>query len=405
MGMTLRAPPSSGGLYRTIDAQSNGISSANSASENATALQDLMDDNTEDGATIWFSEPIACNPITVRSNIHLRGNNVASFKGSRPAGGGAVSSSAQPSGAAFLITSTSAPFCLMENNTSIEGFVFYYPSQNYAATTIAGTTSYPVTIKFSPSGTVPTTRGLCVSLRRLCFVGASACIEALGTAIATDSCISDVELDLLYGYPLGGSFIKLAYVADIPRITRCHVNPTAGYLFLPWASGSTFGCPVTDALILDCCLNGAAAFSLNHCDDFMMSQCFNFGTQIGFNFLGCYGSMVDCGADTVMIGAYVTGVEAYKAITITNFFPIPHANVSSSGNRHAIVFAGPASMLKVQGCHGITNLATAAFITVSGSGVQRLMVTDTSATGVGSWSTGINQVNGSAVVTGTVAVY
>jgi len=163
------------------------------------------------------------DPFTLKSNIFLQGNNRAAYKGSTPNGGASPSLSATPSGAAFLVTNTSTALIKMQSNTGIDGFIFHYPSQVYTATTIAGTTTYPATIT-KDSGAIEG-----ISLTNLCFVGATTCMSFIGDST---NFMADMKIDTCYGYPLGGSFLRIDFALDIPRITRCHVNPGVGFQYL-----------------------------------------------------------------------------------------------------------------------------------------------------------------------------
>lgn len=386
-------------LYQIIDAHTNGIQPGNTASQNATALQTIINANTGNGATIWFSEPVPMDPITLKSNVYLQGNNVAAFKGSTPNGGGSVGGSAKPSGAAFLITNTSTAFCTMQSNTGVSGFVCYYPSQVYTAATVAATTTYPATF-LRASGNIEG-----IKLNRICFVGASKCISFLGTSTASDF-VADLDFDLLYAYPMGGTFMELAYVADIARINRCHVNPGVGFQFLGDLNAQSWASPLKMALVADVEINGADAFSLSVADDFMMTQCFAYGSNAAFHFTDSYGRASDCAADTVQVGFWVTGVTANKSVAISNATIIPVGGTTQA-NRIGILFDGTATMLKIHACHTFTSVASNCALKVSGTGVQRIIIDDYSQTtsGGGAWTTGTSNTNGSSSVTSTVNTY
>lgn len=358
-------------ITRRIDVRMGGVLNANSAATNATNLQTLINNNTNNGAFLHFAEPIACNPITLKSNVHLRGNNMAAFKGSTPYGGGAAGPSANPAGAAFLITSTSTVFCAMQSNTSVEGFVIYYPSQSYTATTIGGTTTYPVTFQRA-SGIVEG-----IGLRRLCIVGATACISFLGTNITTDF-VADLDIDQVYGYPLGGKFIDLAYCTDIPRINRCHINPGVGFQFLGQNASGLTACPITTALVNDVVANGADGFALGiRCDEAMLSQCFAYGSKTAFHFTDAYVTLLNGAADVCGTGVLATATAASapdKRVTLIGFS-----------------FTGPGSQTPVaSGGASAETLILSAGSYYSGS---------TSVAG------GVNNANGSCTVVGTLTSY
>jgi hypothetical protein len=377
----------------------NGVLRTNSAATNATNLQALIDANTTLGAVLWFAEPVPMDPFTLKSNVNLLGSNLAAFKGATPYGGGAVGVNSNPAGAAFLITNTSTALCTMQSNTSVEGFVCHYPNQVFTAATVAATTTYPATF-IRASGKIEG-----IGLRRICFVGATKCVSFLGTDTSTDY-VADLDFDQLYGYPMGGTFIEAAFVADIVRINRCHVNPGAGFQFLGDLNSAGWDAPVKKALVADMEINGAAAFILNVADDFMLAQDFVYGGSAAFHLTDSYGRMSDCAADTVQIGVWVTGSSAYKSIAISNFTGIPVGTVTTA-SRRSVLFDGAGSLVKIIGMHSFTNVAAQASVQVAGSGAQRVDLTDVTQTtfGGGSWANGLQQVNGSAVITGTVTSY
>jgi hypothetical protein len=334
----------------------------------------------------------------------LQGNNRAAFKGPTPFGGGAPGLTQKPAGAAFLVTNTVSPLCGMQTNTGVDGFVIHYPNQNFNATTIARTTTYPAAFKLVGGGVQS------ISLSRLCFVGATACMD-LRTADRATNFNADISVDLCYGFPLGGYFLAVGNSTDVARLTRCHVNPNAGWKFLgdhgegqPW--------PYKLALAGrngDVAVNGGDCYYITTTDDFMMSQCFAFDVNTAFHINDSYGRMSDCSADTVVVGVHVTdGGSGFKFLDLTNFVGVPSAASGSlpASRRKSILFDGNGtSTLTVSAMHSYTNVDSEASIEVAGTGAKQVDVSQCTQTlyeRSGSWVTTVNQINRSAVITGSV---
>ena len=386
-----------------IDARRGGVSRTGTAAANATALQAMIDGMDETGGAIAVREPYPCNPITLRKNVSLFGCDGPRFQGPYPYGGGAAASDSKPAGGGFVITSTSAPFILLEGMNTVKDLTFFYPSQNYAATTVAGTTSYPATIA---NGQAVTWN---VSIAGCLFVGATTCMDFNHVTMTEGA---NFNIDECYGYTLGGYFLRLATVLDIPRVTRCHVNPGAGSRFMVCPNTNV---PFPYALIDDVITNGQPMFHLTACDEFMASQCFVFGGKTGFYATTSYGCFTNCQADMVTTGIDVSPGAAHKAILVNGFTAIPSAGPTTSA-RDAVKFSGAGGILKIVNLHAFigTNAAVGSssspgasansLVKVHGSGAQRLdLFSGTKVANSGTWTAHVDQVNGSATVNQTAS--
>lgn len=384
---TINATGGASGPY--LMARDNGIASGNSASANKAALQALIDANTVVGATIYFTDPVPmAGGINMKSNIKFEGNNFTAFKGSLPVGNATPAQGTTPSGAAFLITDTVNVFITCHENTAIDGIIFYYPSQAYTTTTPgASLIVYPITIQ-KATGTVRS-----CSFTRLTFVGNTQCFQF------TSDDNSDLVFDLIYAYPLGGRFLQLTNCLDIPRITRCHINPGVGWAFL--------GFPVTTNIIDYVAASGAPTFDINATDEFMMAEDFVFGVNTGWRIQNSYGTLVNCNADMVETGVYMTLTSDYKYVALTSFSCI--LGGGTRANRNAVVFDGTGGKLFASSFQGDvgTNGAVpsssvpgaSSLIKVSGSGTQRVsLIGVRSVSTAGSFDNFINQVNGASIV-------
>lgn len=276
-----------------IDASRHGVSASNSAAENKAALQALIDTLTAgNGGTILLTEPIEITSgILLKVGVKLKGNNDSAFKGSTPVGGGIRTSGATPSGAVMMIRDSVNSAVSMYSNTSVEGICFYYPDQDYATTNPATIVAYPPTIQ-SVDGAQS------MSVRRCTFIGETMAMYFIGTGLG------DLEIDLCYGYSLSGRFICINNCFDIPRITRCHVNPGVGINFTPPVNGG--GLPFSLQIVDYVATNpGVGAYWITNTDEFMISQCFVFGVETGLIIGSSYGTAVQCQFDMVHTGVNV----------------------------------------------------------------------------------------------------
>ncbi len=283
-------------------------------------------------------------------------------------------------------------FITVQSNTSIDAIIFFYPSQAYSTTTPASSLiAYPVTIKKAASAPIWD-----LSFTRLCFVGNTWCFDFYTTSDATNYC-ADITMDQNYAYPMGGCFLKMQYCLDIPRITRNHVNPGAGDLFLGHL-------PVTNEIINYIAANGAPTFEFEKVDELMVSQCFAYGVKTAFFLNDCYGTLVNCNADDAETGAHITITTDFKYVSLISFSTILSGGALASG-RNGVVFDGTGGKLFCADLHGITSTPNAdpaganSLLKVSGSGTQRVSLYGARTVSYdGSWAKFIEQTNASAII-------
>jgi hypothetical protein len=226
--------------------------------------------------------------------------------------------------------------------------------------------------------------------------------------------VADIECDLLYGYPLHGRFMEIVNCNDIPRITRCHVNPGAGFQFLGDANGLV-NCPIKAGLIDAVVTNGPETFYIDNADEFMMSKCFVFGVKTGFYVNNSYGTMVNCNADEVETGVnYINSSAAYKQLSLIGFNCIPSAGPTPSA-RNAIKYSGGKGLMRVVGGNAYLGSSTTAVPSSSNADANAFIkITNGTADLVGcfriltsglggTWTTDID--NSGGTVTGTVGTY
>lgn len=389
--------------FPDIDVRSCGVLRSNTAARNKTNLQKAMDRYTGKGANLHFAEYIYLDPVDVRTNINLMGNNVSAYKGSGSYGSVTPAPGVNPAGAAFLNNDVTSPLLTMHTNTSIEGFVLYKPDQNYNATTIAATTAYPPTIKSVDSAGVNVVG---VSCRRLAFVGDTSSMEFIQST--TGTFLGDLDISQCYGYSLGGPFLSMNYVADIPRINRCHVNPTCGLAFL--GDNDTWGSPYKQALKNDIVANSIwPAFFLVAVDDIMVDQCFVFGQNIGFQFQDTYGVAMNSSIDTCAWGYRIywptTSNNRPRVMSLVGCRGVTLMGAANNGVVYDGDFTSVKGALKLCDFNIDNGTTTQSLVNVAGSGGanQILLLVDNSVTygGVGVWTNTILKTNTLATVLGT----
>jgi hypothetical protein len=385
-----------------ILAHQNGINRTNTGAANKAILQALIDANTVVGATIYFTEPVPMGGgITLKPNIHLAGNNTNAYKGSVPFGGAPNSLTAIPSGAAFLVTDTVNVFITVKSNISIDGIIFDYPAQAYAATNPANIVTYPVTIQKAAGEQVCS-----CSFTRLSFVGCTWVFDFYSTSTA-ELWIQDLTFDQIYAYPLSGIFIKMIFCVDIPRFTRIMITPGAGTNYRGNVTSNNQ--PVTGEIIDNVLFNGSPTFDLERCDEFMMSQCFCFGIRTAFRFLTSYGTLANCNADMVETGVWFSaGSQEYKYLSLLSFSCALGGGILA--NRNVIVFAGDGGKVfatNLQGVIGsnpvVPSAMTAganAMIKIIGTGQQKitLLGARSCSANAGVWTKFIDNQNASAII-------
>lgn len=380
------------------DARYFGVSREKTAAENATAMQAAFDGLSPYGGTVIVREPYPCNRLAQRKNVTVRGDQGPRFKGPYPYGGGTAGLAAIPAGPAFLITDTSGPFLSLEGANGVIDLTFHHPNQNYAATTLAGVVAYPPTIANASD------RLWNVYLSGLAFIGSHSCIDFNYVPIAEGS---DMLIETSYGYPLGGRFLRLRNVFDIPRIQNCHVNPGQGSRFLGHDGDNVF---YPNALLDAIIAGGQPAFEVDTCDEMEMFKLFVFAAKTGFRIVNTYGSLDGCKADCVETALYASPNAAHKVINVNVFNCIPNAGPTPA-NRNAVVFEGAGGFLKLQQLHAFlgtngvipssTNSNCNSLVRVNGSGSQRVDVisgTKASLPGGGAFTHHVQQVNASAIV-------
>lgn len=103
---------------------------------------------------------------------------------------------------------------------------------------------------------------------------------------------------------LSGTFIRIAYCYDIPRILHCHVNPAVNRLF---AGG--FSPEIINKVIA----NKSYAYSIENTDNAQLIDVFTFGTFGGI-YLGSetYGQLTNFNLDCVTIGIFKSGSNNFN---------------------------------------------------------------------------------------------
>lgn len=381
------------------DARLLGVSRTKTAAQNAIALQAGIDSLSNYGGTIYIREMYPCDPVILRRNVALANDGPVPLKGlygrDMPGGTGVTPTAiTTPAGGGFVITNAVTSFLRLEWQTGVRNLQFFYPNQNYNSTTLAGLIAYPPTISQNEA----VVRG--VELTGLTFIGSHSCMDFNQTEC------SDVVIDLCYGYPLGGRFLRMVGNYDIARISRCHVNPGAGWYCLPTQPGEAL--PYKYALLDAICAGGATTYEISIADEIILNQCFVFGARTGFDISASYGSVVQCSADMVETGLKYTPGAAHKTLAVTNFNCIPSAGPNPPG-RNAFVYAGDAGLLSLVQCRAFLGVNTVipssgvpdahSFLRVQGTGAQRAdLVSCMKSVVNGAWTAGVTSTNGGATI-------
>jgi hypothetical protein len=377
------------------DARVFGLDRGNTAAQNATLLQAAIDAGGLNGGVIYVREMYPCDPVILRHGVALANDGPMPFKGHYQRGTDDLPLEVEtPANGGFTITDDDTSFLRVEGHCAVRNLQFQYPNQNYATTTLAGAIEYPPTISQADARIRNT------ELYGLSFIGSHSCIDFNGTEC------SDLFVDLCYGYPLGGRFLRLVNNLDIARITRCHVNPVQGIWVTPVQPGGvlSYKYAMLDAIVA----GGDPAFEVTTADELIISQCFLFAGNTGFRISNTYGSVVQCSADMVETGLHYTPGSAHKSLAVTNFNCIPSAGPTPA-NRSAFKYDGAAGQLSLEQCRGFLGVndvipsssspEAGRFLLVSGTGAQRVDMGKCfkSAT-TGSWATGVEVTNASATV-------
>jgi len=274
--------------------QDFGVLPSRSAKENAKRLQQAIDWASQHGAAL-FVEP-ADEPYRVDGGIILRQN--ASLVGVHgPVGRGTRHDSLpQPVGSVFAIEDTSKPFIIVESATQIRGIQFWYPKQTN--TDGAKIIAYPPTIQVSHEKSV-----FGVTLSALTFFGEYLAMDFNATK---NKICEQILFEHCYGYPLSGTFIRIDYCYDIPRILHCHINPANRRLI----EGDTQR-SVIDSVMA----KKSFAYSIDHTDNAQLIDLFTFGTWGGIR-LGpaTYGQLTNFNLDCVCTGIHKMGDSDFNRV-------------------------------------------------------------------------------------------
>jgi hypothetical protein len=259
---------------------------------NAQALQEAIDWAARRGAAL-FVEPSEV-PYPVAGGVVLRAN--ASLIGVHgPVGRGTRHPDRpQPVGSVFAITDEREPFLTVENATQVRGIQFWYPRQTlHDPDQII---AYPPTIRASPESGA---QG--VTLSCLTFYGE---YFAMDFAASPSRIVEQILFEHCYGYPLSGTFIRIDYCYDIPRILHCHVNP-ANRRFIDGGYGRS----VIDAVMA----RETFCYVIDHTDNAQLIDLFTFGTWGGIH-LGpaTYGQLTNFNLDCVAVGILKQGDNTFN---------------------------------------------------------------------------------------------
>jgi hypothetical protein len=269
-----------------------GVLPSNSPKVNKVNLQKAIDSLTVSGGVITVDPtdtPYHLDGgIILRKNVSLVGVNAATPRGtSHP-------SKKQPVGSVIEITDRENVFITVESATQIKGIQFWYPEQ--AIKDPSAIIEYPATIRLSYE---KSTQG--VTLNNLTFYGE---YLAMDFAAPENRPCELITIEHCYGYPLGGTFIRIDRCYDIPRLLHCHVNPAVNRMF---AGG--FSPEIINKVIS----KKTFAYSVQHTDNAQLIDIFTFGTYGGI-YLGneTYGQLTNFNLDCVTIGIYKSGSNTFN---------------------------------------------------------------------------------------------
>jgi hypothetical protein len=267
--------------------QKLGVKPSNSPELNKMNLQKAIDKMTFSGGTLYVDpsdKPYRiAGGIILRENVSLIGANAATPRGTRHP------LKPQPVGSVFEIIDKENVFITVESGTRIEGIQFWYSQQ--VTSDPSGIIEYPATIRLSYDSP---TEG--VTLNNLTFYGE---YLAMDFAAPQSKPCELITIEHCYGYSLSGTFIRIDYCYDIPRILHCHVNPSVNRRF---AGG--FSPEIVNKVVS----KKTFAYSVDHTDNAQLIDIFAFGTYGGIN-LGpeTYGQLTNFNFDCVTIGIHKSG--------------------------------------------------------------------------------------------------
>jgi len=290
--LSCHAQEASDAVVKGRSIQEFGVLPSNAPDANAAALQRAIDWASERGAAL-FVEPVD-EPYRVAGGVVLKQN--ASLIGVHgPVGRGTGHpSKPQPVGSVFAIEDEARPFLTVESATQVRGIQFWYPKQ--PATDADAIIAYPPTIQVSQ------TKGAQgVTLSCLTFFGE---YFAMDFAASPQAPCEQILFEHCYGYPLGGTFIRVERCYDIPRILHCHVNPVNRRLI-----DGGHSTPIIDAVMAQ----RTFAYIIDHTDNAQLMDVFTFGTWGGV-YLGpaTYGQMTNFNLDCVAVGIHKLGDSAFN---------------------------------------------------------------------------------------------
>ena len=271
----------------SVSIQEFGVKPGNSPAENKVNLQKAIDWASETG-TALFVEP-SDEPYPVDGGLILR-NNVSLVGVHGPTPRGTIHpTKQQPVGSVLAITDRENVFITVTTGTQIRGIQFWYPEQTIRDP--EAIIAYPATIQTSQTSR---TQGVFLS-----------CLTFYGEYLAFDFYASRANPNELmtfehcYGYPLSGTFIRIQYCYDIPRILHCHVNPAIQRYI-----GGQYSPAVVDAVIA----KKTFAFIVENTDNAQLIDVFTFGTYGGVLLGGnSYGQLTNFNLDCVAVGILKQG--------------------------------------------------------------------------------------------------
>lgn len=329
-----------------------------SPAANAQALQRAIDWASPRGAALWVEpseEPYPVDGgVVLRENVSLIGVHGPTGRGTKHP------SKPQPVGSVFAIRDRKRPFLTVESATQLRGIQFWYPDQTIDDP--AQIVEYPPTLQVSQTKSA---QG--VTLSNLTFYGESMAMDFF--AAASHPC-EQVLVEHCYGYPLGGTFLRIGRCYDVPRVLNCHVNPANLRLFR-----GDYRRAVIDAVVR----RKTFAYVLENTDNAQLTNIFTFGTYGGIR-LGpaTYGQMTGFNFDCVAVGVHKLGDNAFnrnwqvgQGSIIANVGTRPEDTVPilmegrghlaltnveafSGGNAALTTLGDPAEFLRVEGTERLT---------------------------------------------------
>lgn len=269
-----------------------GVNPSNSPEVNKVNLQKAIDSMTVIGGSLYVDPTDTpyriAGGLTLKKNVSLIGANAATPRGtSHP-------SKKQPVGSVIEITDRENVFITVESAVQISGIQFWYSQQ--ATQDASKIIEYPATIRLSYDHPCEG-----VTLKDLTFYGE---YLAMDFAAPTGRACELITIEHCVGYPFGGTFIRIDYCYDIPRILHCHVNPAITRSF---AGG--YSPEIIDAVIA----KKSFAYVIDHTDNAQLIDIFTFGTYGGI-YLGAetYGQLTNFNFDCVAIGIHKLGSNSFN---------------------------------------------------------------------------------------------